>query len=234
MRVKCKSCHEYVDSANIDLARSIAKCDHCGEIFNCADQLKVVASSGSSFPSRPEISLPKNFKVEYVNGGLRITRRWVGGAVFGLLVFCVFWDGFMIVWYTVAIMQKQWGMAAFGTIHALIGVGITYGVICEFVNRTEILITQGKIQIQHVPLPTFKAKEFDIGQIAQLYTKQEISQGRNSTSIRYDVRMKTRDGKDQKLITNLSEQEHGLYIEQQIERYLGISDTPVQGEAERF
>lgn len=236
MKVKCDKCREEVASSNIDLNRNIAKCDKCGEIFNCADQLDDIASYGLSTHSRSEIPLPQNVKIEHTLGGLLITRRWMEPALFGLLLFCIFWDGFMITWYTIAIVQKEWGMAAFGTLHALVGIGLTYGLVCGFVNRTEIHVTQGKLQIDHLPLPLpmFKTREVVTSQIAQLYTKRNISRGDDTTNISYALRMKTTDGKDVKLIEHLSEQDHGLYIEQQIERYLGISDTPVGGEVERY
>jgi len=236
MKVRCKKCREEISGANIDLTRNIAKCDACGEVFNCQDQLADISSlsSSQSFQSRPEIPMPKGVDVKYNHGGLVITRKWFTPAIFALLFFCVFWDGFMIVWYTIAIMKQQWAMAAFGTIHAMVGIGLTYFTVCGFVNRTEITVTHGKIAIVHLPLPVPGSKESNSAEISQLYSERSVSHSRNGTSISYRLRAQTIHGKDLKLIENLPQQEHALYLEQQIERYLGISDAPVAQEVERF
>ncbi|HRZ40888.1 MAG TPA: hypothetical protein P5246_07755, partial [Candidatus Omnitrophota bacterium] len=101
-------------------------------------------------------------------------------------------------------------------------------------NRTIIEVKRGAIGIRHVPLPVAKDVQITATEIAQLYTKRKVHRGDDSYSETYDVRMKTYDQKDRKLIDGLSAQEHALFIEQQIERYLGIADQPVQGEVERF
>lgn len=237
MRVTCQICQAEVEPSNIDLTRNISQCDRCGEIFNCADQLDAIVSFGSSapVPGRPEVSLPQNFKVAHGNGGLLITIKWMSPAMFALLFFCIIWDGFMIFWYILTLGNKIWVMAAFGIPFALVGIGLTYSTILGFVNRTEILISHEKLTIQHLPLPCCReSKEILSAEIAQLYTMRHVSHSDNGTSTTYDLRMKTTHGKDQTLIKNLSEQDHGLYIEQQIERFLGLADEAVPGEVERI
>ena len=49
---------------------------------------------------------------------------------FFLAFFCLFWDAVSwCVWFTIAFTQRQWAMAAFGTIHGAIGLGILYAVV---------------------------------------------------------------------------------------------------------
>lgn len=233
MRIRCHKCRAEVDSGNVDLARNIAKCGQCGEIFNCADQLSGIASSPVFHQSRPDIPMPKDFSVGHEQGGLVITRRWFGPQIIALLVFCIFWDGFMIVWYTIAITQKIWPMAAFGSLHALVGIVLTYSVIAGFLNRTIITIAPGVLKIRHLPLPAPGAKDVPSAEISQLYTKETVSHSRSGVSVSYAVHMKTYDHKDRALISGLTDKEHALYIEQQVERYLGIADTAVSGEISR-
>lgn len=236
MKVRCKKCREEIPGANIDLTRNIAKCDACGEVFNCEMELAGIASSAFREPSvcsRPDIAVPKGVTVGYENSGLKIRRRWFHPAILALLVFCVFWDGFMIVWYTIAIMKQQWGMAAFGTIHALVGVGLTYGVLCGFLNRTDIRVTFNRIQITHGPLPVPGSRDLTLTQNIQLYTRRQITHSRNGTSVFYQLWLRRDDGKAVKLLDRIPQQEHCLYLEQQIERYLGVSDRAVEEEVER-
>jgi hypothetical protein len=233
MRVKCTHCSAIVDAKDIDLARNIAKCLQCGEIFNCADQLSGIASSSISTQNRMEISMPKNFSVGYEQGGLVITRRWFSPQIVGLLFFCIFWDGFMIVWYTIAITQKVWPMAAFGSLHALVGLALTYSVVLGFVNRTVMTVSPGSLKIRHLPLPAPGSQDIPSAEITQLYTKENTLHSENGTSRSYEVRIKTHQNKDKVLISGLTDRDDALYIEQQVERYLGIMDVAVSGEVQR-
>jgi len=234
MRVKCKKCRCEIDVKDIDLKRSIAKCAGCGEVFNCEDQLSEVSSSGQQTVSRPDVALPKGFSINYDHGALVITRRWFGPQVLFLTFFCVFWDGFLVVWYSIAISQGQWLMGAFALLHTLVGIGLTYYLVCGYLNRTIIEVKRGTVDIRHVPLPVSKDVQIVSTEIAQLYTKRKIHRGEDSYSETYEVRMKTYDQKDRTLIDGLSAQDHALFVEQQIERYLGIADAPVGGEVERL
>lgn len=230
MRVQCR-CGNDVSGVNIDLVRSVAKCDRCGEVFNCASQIASIATSGA--PERPVFSLPQGMTVRQDTMDLILTRRWFSPVVIGMAFFCVFWDGFMIFWYTIAITKHQWAMAAFGSLHALVGVALTYGVMAGFLNATEIRVGQGMLKISHGPLPVPGDKKISSAEIEQLYTKQCLSHSEHGTSISYQVCAKTNQGKEMALISNVSQQDHALYIEQQIERRLHIRDEAVPGEIPR-
>ena len=45
---------------------------------------------------------------------LEIRRRWFTAAVLFLVFFCVFWNGFMIVWHGMAFASGAWFMSLFG------------------------------------------------------------------------------------------------------------------------
>jgi hypothetical protein len=124
-------------------------------------------------------------------------------------------------------------MAAFGTLHALVGVGLTYFMICGLVERTIITIAPGMVKIRHLPLPVPGSIDMPSSEITQLYTKETVSHSENGTDCLYAVHIKTYNQKDKNLISGLTERDHALYIEQQIERYLGIMDTHIDGEIHR-
>ncbi len=233
MRIKCKKCREDVDSKDVDLERNIAKCAQCGEVFNCEDQLSEVTSRQQTV-NRPDMTTPKGFTIKQDQGALVITRRWFGAQFLFLTFFCIFWDGFLVVWYSIALSQHVWIMAVFPVLHVLVGIGLTYYVLCGYLNRTIITVKRGSIDIIHVPLPAPGAVQITTAEIAQLYTKRKVYHGNDSYSETYEVRMKTYDQKDRKLMEGFYEQDQALFVEQQIERYLGIADATVQGEVERF
>ncbi len=235
MQVHCTKCNAVILPADLDIARSLAKCADCGEVFNCADQLALVADFE---PSRgdgtgPDIPMPKGIRVFHHAHGLRIVRRWFGPKFLFLIVFCAFWDGFMLFWFSIAIAQKQWAMAAFGTIHGLVGVGLTYYLIAGLVNSTTITVLNGLVKIVHGPIRVPGNREIKADALRQLYTKRIVHHSKNGTSTSYELRAMTADERDEKLLGGLEKQEQGLYIEQEIEKFLGITDRPIRGEVER-
>jgi hypothetical protein len=230
MQITCEKCGAAILAANLDLQRNLAKCEACNHIFNCQAQLNALGSSTPESRRRDDVPMPKGIRVFRRANGLRITRQWFGAKAIGLLVFCCFWDGFMIVWFSIAITRKLWPMAAFGTIHALVGVGLTYAAVAMLLNTTTITAQHGTLQVTHGPLPAPGTLRLPTDRLAQLYTMRHVSHTRNGTSIAYELRAKVRDGTDVKLIGGLEKPEQAVYIEQQIESFLGIVDHPVQGE----
>jgi hypothetical protein len=76
-------------------------------------------------------------------------------------------------------------------------------------------------------------KQFKADLLQQLYTKRHVSHSKNGTSINYELRVTTTDGRDEKLMGGFNKQEQALFIEQEIEKFLGIEDRPIRGEVER-
>jgi hypothetical protein len=139
----------------------------------------------------------------------------------------------MIVWFSIAIGQGQWAMATFGTLHGLVGVGLTYFVIAGYVNKTYITISYDSLAVQHKPLPFPGAQILKTSDIKQLYSKEKIYHGRNGTSCSYEIHVITHSGKTVKLLSGLSSSEEALFLEQEIEKHLGIQDQVVRGEIRR-
>ena len=108
--------------------------------------------------------------------------------------------------------------------------GIAYTALAGWLNRTRITVDQGRISVRHGPLPWLGNKDLDGSTMKQLYSKEKISRGRNSTSVTYEVHAITTNGRNEKLLSGLETSEQALYIEQEIERYLRIEDAPVRGQ----
>ncbi|MBT3288093.1 MAG: hypothetical protein HN380_12165, partial [Victivallales bacterium] len=107
MQVLCENCNAAVAAEDLDLGRNLAKCAACGNVFNCADQLDGVASGAELSVERQEVGMPKGIRVFRRANALRIVRNWFGAKVLGLVFFCLIWNGFMVVWFGIAITQKQ-------------------------------------------------------------------------------------------------------------------------------
>jgi hypothetical protein len=179
---------------------------------------------------RMDLGLPDKLELRNEGSGIEIIRKWFGWKTLFLTVFAVFWDGFLLVWYSFTLPMGLTLFTLFPLIHVAAGVGITYTALTGWINRTRIRVDQGRISVRHGPLPWLGNKDLDGSTLKQLYSKEKVSRGRNSTSITYEVHAITNTGKNVKLVSGLESSEQALYIEQEIERYFGIEDAPVRGQ----
>lgn len=157
---------------------------------------------------------------------------WFSGKIIGLIIFCIFWDGFMITWFTISIIKGIWVMAAFGSIHAIVGILITYLALQGIFNKTRITITSKDFIVKTGPFPPFKLKNIliDKSDVTQIFPKKELHRNKNGTYYTYGLFLKTLSGDELKIIDGLYDRNAILNIELEVENFLGIQDTHVQGE----
>ncbi len=226
MKVTCPSCHNEVSVADINMDQMMARCLPCNELFDC----RQIANLHTP---RAQIELPKGIDIDTSSSELHIKRKWFGLTAIGLTIFCVFWDGFMVVWFGIAISQGEWLMAAFGSIHGLVGIGITYVCIAMYVNTTTIHVAWSELTIRHAPLPWRGNRTLNPRDIQQFFVKERIHRNKNGTRSTYELHALSQSGDDHKLVTGLSSSQQALYLEQQIESYLRLRDVPIEGELHR-
>ena len=146
------------------------------------------------------------------------------------MFFCVFWNGFLIVWHTIALSTGAWFMSAFGLIHTAVGIGLLYFVIATFCNTTEIRAGSGRLSIRHRPIPWRGNQDIPTPGLKQLFCREKVSRGKNGTSTSYELEA-VLDGNTRKtLLKGLNDPNQALYIEQQLEKFLRITDQRVHGE----
>ena len=230
MKLRCPDCGAQIPADNINLDRMVAKCQECNAVFAFGDQFGGDSRSLARLPA----PRPASVEVEHDGADLTFTRRWFSPVMIFLAMFAVFWNGFMAVWFGIAIISRIWPMALFGTLHAAIGLFLAYYALAGFLNSTVIRVGMGEIDVTHGPLPWFGKRHLETASIAQLYVKEVLRhRRRGSASLTYEVHVATRDGGHVKLLSGLDSSEQALYLEQEIERALGIKDLPVRGEIGR-
>jgi len=96
-------------------------------------------------------------------------------------------------------------------------------------NTTRITCGAGLLEIKHGPLPWPGNLSVDSGAVLQLYCQSK--EVRDSSMDTYRVMAIVRDRKRPTvLVDDLDLASHALFLEQAIERALGIEDRPVDGE----
>lgn len=176
------------------------------------------------------IPLPANLEILNDRDSLIIRRKWFSPLAFFLVFFALFWNGFMVVWMGMAIKNGIWVMAAFGSIHAAIGIGLAYFCVASFVNKTDISIDPNHLKVRSYPLPWGRQKKIRVHDIKQLYTKRQVTQGKNGTNVSFRLLVVTNDNREQKLLSGLSDNSQAKFIEHEIESILGLENLSVAGE----
>lgn len=202
-----------------------ARCPHCHTLF----AITGMNQAGRMLP-RPHVAMPKNFKIHETLHGSIITRRWFGYHAYLILFFAICWNSFMVVWHTIAISGGQWSMSLFGIIHTAVGIFLIYLVLALFLNSTVFKISNNEIAVKSGPMPWKGNLTLSSSEIVQLYCIEKISHRKNSTSAHYRVEAVLNENRRRTIISNLTDADHALFIEQQIEKYLHLTDTPVAGE----
>ena len=223
MELNCKHCGAGIPAEHVNIEALMAKCAACNSVFS-------FALEGQAKKHRGEVGMPSGITVQTTGHELIISRRWFSAASIFLIVFTLFWDGFMVVWFGIAITQKQWAMAAFGSIHALVGLGLLYGTLASCLNRTVIRVNRNRLQVVHGPIRVPGNVQLKADLVAQLWCKMRVTHGKQGANYSYELHANSTHGKTKKLLGGLREPEQALYVEQEIERFLGIEDEAVDGE----
>ena len=226
----CPSCGAKV-TVTEDTARY--RCDYCGNehiIQGAAAALAGLAAQAAQAPIRPVVAMPASVQVQQDGQSARLVQRWYSLKYIPLAFFCVAWDAFLCFWYSMALGGGMpWIFIVFPIAHLAVGVGLTYLTLCGFVNRTVLEITRDELAVWFEPLPWIGEKKIKVADLKQLYCKEKVSRGENSTTTQYQLFAVTRDDRQVQLISNLDSPDVALFLEQQIERWLKISDQPVVG-----
>jgi hypothetical protein len=206
----------------MNLETMAARCRGCQSLVD-------LRAGPSTAPDRGPlpVPLPDQITVAEAEGELRIERRWFTWMAIFLAVFCVFWFGFLAFWYAIAIASRNVPAMLFPLLHVAAGLFILYSAVAMFVNRTWIVVSAGRLTVRHGPLPWIGNHDLGTSTLEQLYCDQHVSRSRNGVTVTFEVLARTTDGKRVKLVRGLPERDQARYIEQEIERHLGIVDRPV-------
>lgn len=219
-KVTCPSCSKDVEGESININDKIAKCNHCAVVFpfngvfsgfetNQANKLEVLRPEGIDlFHFKDELDI----SVQQPVSGLDIILLTI--SLLGTFVFFMLYlkEGFAIWW------------------PLIFGIGIIYEVFNLF-NRSQhkifINIDDKNLTLRWHPRKFNKDQSFAIQDIDQLYVTNVHG------SYRLIMAVNTMDGlKEVKLMPYMSNKSKVRYLEQEIERFLGIIDRPMPEEIE--
>ena len=179
--------------------------------------------------------MPDMFKVSRGGGSLEIRwRRFQAQTIF-LLVFAAFWDAFLVLWYSIALSGEMPDGVSFMTVifplgHVAAGIFITYMALVGLLNTTTVRVDGVSLTVSHRPLPAWPRANLRSHDVEQLYVSRNVTRGKNSTTVTFQVMAATRNHHAVKLLDNLTSLDQALWVEQEIESLLRIRDRAVDGE----
>lgn len=176
------------------------------------------------------VSLPVGFRATSNDDGFTLVVKQRPTWAYFLTVFALGWNGFMALWFTIAIASGAWMMALFGTLHAVVGFVVGYLALRGLLNRIELRVTRGALVIEHKPLPWPSPPPLARADIEQLYVRLDHSLRVNNRPVdRYELRLRETSGKERKLLI-VDAPEQAQYLEREIERAFAIEDRRVASE----
>jgi hypothetical protein len=233
MQLECEACHSPLRAEDVRFDLALAKCHACDAVYDLSGRkargLAPAPASGEPRRMRPKAALPERFQVEEDGQSTVLSWRWFRVRHVFMAFFCLFWDGSLAMMYSRMLAQEDPSLTGllFPLLHVGAGMFLTYSTLAGFVNRTRIEASRSELRIQHGPLPWPGNRAWASREITQLYG-MEVKDSERSTT--YRLLALDRQGRKVKLLSGLEDKDQVLYLEQALERRLGIEDGPVDGE----
>jgi hypothetical protein len=192
-------------------------------------------AAGAVPGERPAAQKPPGWQVDESGAQLRITWSWRTGSTFAhALFFFLFWGGGG-AWLMTTDFEPAAAARGYPLLFVALGavlVSGTYTLLARLLNHTEVRADAEGLAVRHGPLPWPGNRSLPAGRVQQLYCREVIRDREQGTHF-YEVHAVTTDGADVPLLANLPNVAQALYVEQRVERQLGIPDRPVGGELPR-
>ncbi len=231
-KVTCPSCSETVPGEHLNIQTNIAKCNGCDIIFSINEQVESLSQQNDILQ---EILQPAGVELTHFQDDLDISvaQHWTTLEIvpLAILPYLVF---FLAVATSITLSEvfSSSLISIAGTITVFLVA--LFGYISYFSIRKKhkiyIHIDDQDLHIEWRPRKFIKDKKYAIRNIDQVYIKDIISGG---TKVRTSIFMIVNGEKGQKhveLIKSVSSRTKAKYIEQEIEKHLGIKDRRVPDE----
>lgn len=227
LQLRCPNCSTPVPADHINITSLIGKCSKCNSVFEFKEELKK-----QEIKVRPHIELPKGFDVQKGVSDLRITISWrKTKMVWFFVLFSAFWNGIVFIFVAIAIATNNWMMALMISIHFIIGVSFLLYTISLFVNASVLHANTHALRVTHGPLPVpfHPKRHIPATDLDQLYVEEYVASrtnGRPNIAFRLKAALKNQN-KHIRLMNGLKHPEQALYLEHEIEKFMGIENREI-------
>ncbi|MEL6987141.1 MAG: hypothetical protein AAGK97_04860 [Bacteroidota bacterium] len=232
LHIRCNSCGSEVPANDVNIFRTIAKCQHCDNIFDFSKK-----EDGKEWKRRrPEMLIPEGLEVLKLRSELDIDVKWSGsmskkGLGF-LTFFALMWNGMLLPLVGGSILAGTLLPILFASIHILVGLSMLAWIAANFFNSTKVIVDKNQISVKHGPIPiiNYKNQTIPTKDIKQLYVSRYVKSSTNGVPNHAYALYAIKNNGDKITLVQGMNKETQQYLEQEIELFLDIEDAPVRGE----
>lgn len=216
-KIHCPSCGEDVESNNLSLEKTTAKCSGCNVIFSIEDDISSLTQKDKV---EQQVFRPEGIELFKFKNALDIT---VQQHIRGLDAFGIIFLPLLAFLSYFIYFERD--IPIYGPVLLTIGaIYFIYKAINYPKYKTYIDVNENYLQIKYRPKNLIKDKSYDVKNIDQLYLKYDVN-GTGYISV-YMIINSTEGQSHQKLIT-VKTLAKAKYLEQEIEKYLNIKNRKV-------
>ena len=228
--LSCPKCDHFISGSDINIEKTVAKCSQCHHAFG-------FEHDSSSPKLKPTLLIPDGIEVLKLKSELDLRLRWLDttskeGRWF-MTLFAGFWNIIVLPFAIMAVVTGNWGILLFLSAHLAVGLGLIWHLGSIYINRTSISITKKKLKIRTMPFRQilWKNKEIEVDRINQFYVSRYVQSTTNDNpNYAYALYAILDTGEKVSLIRGMN-RESQVYIEQEIEGFLGIKNKKVPDES---
>lgn len=232
---KCDNCGTAVDFDHVDLDTGLAACYNCKRFFTVDD--RDIDQIIEPEQKKTKI-LPLPDGVDVIETEDRLDIRYSqfkaeskGKLVF-LTIFNLIWNGTMLFMVNQLLSSGDYGPLPFMSIHIIAGIVLFVWLASLYLNHIDIIVDDNSLQVRKGPIKNPFKEDINLfpEEIEQLYVEKYVSSRTNGRSnYSYKLLAILPDHKTITLLKNSSKR-LCLYLEESIERRLGIKDQAIKGE----
>ncbi|NUO01293.1 MAG: zinc ribbon domain-containing protein [Saprospiraceae bacterium] len=229
-QLHCPSCSAPVPAEDINITRMVAKCSQCHTVFSFESEF---SATNAPVYSKPEILMPVGIEVLRLLSEVQIEISWRKTSSKFFILFTVIWNAIILPVSIATIISGEWQILLFLSLHFSVGLVLLYVTLTTLLNTTYITVSSRRLVVEHKPLwlPFHPDQDIASFLVKQLYAvKYEQGKTNGRPVYAYSLHVLLKSGQDVKLLKGLKTAEQAQYIEQEIERFLKISDEVVEGE----
>lgn len=217
-KINCPSCHNEVSATDININDKIAKCQSCNVVFPFHQSISNFINLRKP---KQEVIKPEGIDIFYFNDEMDITLQQPYGIIeiVSIILLPIF------IFLTTVLFLKGKIDMYYPAFTWLLGFLSIANLINSSKHKIHIGIDSRHLFIERRPKKFIKDKVYAINEIDQIYTKKL-----NGLNAVYMIVNGVDGQKHVKLIEQLDSLSKARYLEQEIEKHLGIVDREIPEE----
>lgn len=219
-KIGCPSCEADVPADNININDKIAKCSNCHVVFPFEAEISHLTQSQPKI--KQEVLRPEGIDMFYYKDELDITIKQPLLVTEGMIAGFVPVFAFMFI---AIYFSKGTIPLAFPLVTSLISIAAWINLFARRNHKIHIAMDDRHLSIIRRPKKFIKDQHYRINDIDQVYIK-----GPTGMTSLYMIVNGNKGQKHVKLISNIDSISKARFIEQEVERHLGIPDRSIPEE----